>query len=97
MYTGTAMAEAARCARMSPAISSSGANVRLAAQARRPVDGNKRLAWLATWVFLAKSGTVLDPDDGAVYQPVVDVAAGAIDDVDSIAAALASFSVRASD
>jgi hypothetical protein len=37
------------------------------------------------------------PDDDGAYQLVVDVAAGAIDDVDSIAAALASFSVRASD
>jgi len=53
------------------------------------VDGNKRLAWLATWVFLAKNGTVLDPDDDAAYRLVVDVASGAIDDVDSIAAALA--------
>jgi prophage maintenance system killer protein len=48
-------------------------------------------------VFLAKNGTALDPDDDAAYQLVVDVAAGAIDDVDSIAAALASFSVSASD
>jgi death-on-curing protein len=54
------------------------------------VDGNKRLAWLATWVFLAKNGTVLDPDDDdAAYRLVVDVAAGAIDDVDTIAALLA--------
>jgi death-on-curing protein len=29
------------------------------------VDGKKRLAWLATWVFLAKNDTVLDPDDDA--------------------------------
>ena len=26
------------------------------------VDGNKRLAWLATYVFLAKNGVDLDPD-----------------------------------
>jgi death on curing protein len=57
------------------------------------MDGNKRLAWLATWVFLAKNGTVLDPEDDAAYELVVDVAAGAIDDVDEIAAVLASFSV----
>jgi death-on-curing protein len=55
------------------------------------VDGNKRLAWLATWVFLAKNGTVLDPDDDAAYELVVDVASGAVDDVEAIAAALASF------
>jgi death-on-curing protein len=53
------------------------------------VDGNKRLAWLATWVFLAKNGTMLDPDNDAAYRLVVDVAAGAIDDVVTIAAMLA--------
>jgi death-on-curing protein len=57
------------------------------------VDGNKRLAWLATYVFLAKNGTVVDPDDDTAYELVVDVAAGAIDDVDRIAAVLASFAV----
>ena len=31
------------------------------------VDGNKRLAWLATYVFLAKNGVELDPDDDAAY------------------------------
>ena len=40
------------------------------------VDGNKRLAWLATY---------------AAYDLVVAVAAGTIDDVDEIAAALACF------
>ena len=53
------------------------------------VDGNKRLAWLATWVFLAKNGTMLDPDNDAAYRLVVVVAAGAIDDVVTIAAMLA--------
>jgi death-on-curing protein len=57
------------------------------------VDGNKRLAWLATWVFLATNGTILDPDDDVAYLLVVDVAAGMIDDVDSIAAVLVSFPV----
>ena len=52
------------------------------------VDGNTRLAWLATWVFLAKNGTVLDPDDDVAYRVVVDVAAGEIDDVETIAAML---------
>jgi death-on-curing protein len=60
------------------------------------VDGNKRLAWLGTWVFLAKNGTILDPDDDAAYELVVGVAAGEIDDVDTIAALLASFAVRSS-
>jgi death-on-curing protein len=60
------------------------------------VDGNKRLAWLATWVFLAKNGTILDPADDAAYDLVVGVAAGAIDDVDRIAGVLASFAVDSS-
>lgn len=60
------------------------------------VDGNKRLAWLATWVFLAKNDTILDPDDDAAYDLVVSVAAGEIDDVDRIAGVLASFVVNAS-
>jgi death on curing protein len=55
------------------------------------VDGNKRLAWLATWVFLAKIGATLDPDDEAAYGLVIDVASGAIDDVDAIAAVLSWF------
>ena len=53
------------------------------------VDGNKRLAWLATWVFCAKNGVELDPDDDAAYDLVVAVAAGEIDDVETIAQALA--------
>ncbi len=54
-------------------------------------DGNKRLAWLATYVFLAKNGIVLDADDDAAYDFVVAVADGSIDDVGEIAAVLASF------
>ena len=55
------------------------------------VDGNKRLAWLATWVFLAKNDVVLDPDEDAAYELVVAVAAGEIDDVAEIARSLALF------
>jgi len=55
------------------------------------VDGNKRLAWLATYVFLAKNGIVLEADDDPAYDLVVGVASGAIDDVEEIAAALGSF------
>ncbi len=55
------------------------------------VDGNKRLAWLATYVFLAKNGVELDPDDDAAYALVIAVAAGEIDDVGEIAAVLASW------
>jgi death on curing protein len=52
------------------------------------VDGNKRLAWLATYVFLAKNGVELDPDDDDAYALVVGVASGAISDVTEIASAL---------
>jgi death-on-curing protein len=55
------------------------------------LDGNKRLAWLATYVFCAKNGTELDPSDEAAYDLVVGVAAGEIDDLETIAAALRSF------
>jgi death-on-curing protein len=54
-------------------------------------DGNKRLAWLATYVFLAKNDVVLNPDDDEAYDFVVAVAAGEIDEVRDIAAILASF------
>ncbi len=55
------------------------------------VDGNKRLAWLATYVFLSKNGITLEPSDDAAYELVMAVACGSIDDVGEIAAALASF------
>jgi death-on-curing protein len=49
------------------------------------VDGNKRLAWLATYVFCAKNGVELDPRDDDAYAVVVGVAAGELDDVREIA------------
>jgi len=52
------------------------------------VDGNKPLAWLATYVFCAKNGVELDPDDDAAYDFVVALAAGEIDDVAEIARVL---------
>ena len=55
------------------------------------VDGNKRLAWLATYVFLAKNGVELDPDDDAAYEFVIAVADGTLDDIEEIAAVLQSF------
>jgi death on curing protein len=55
------------------------------------VDGNKRLAWLATYVFLAKNDVELDPDDDAAYDLVIAVAAGEIVDVAEIAATLATW------
>ena len=58
------------------------------------VDGNKRLAWLATYVFCAKNGVELDADKDAAYDLVIAVAAGSVDEIGEIAATLASF-VRA--
>jgi death-on-curing protein len=55
------------------------------------VDGHKRLAWLATYVFLAKNGVDLDPDDDAAHAFVIAVAAGEIDEVGEIATVLASW------
>jgi death-on-curing protein len=55
------------------------------------VDGNKRLAWLATYVFLAKNDVELDPEDDEAYDLMVAVADGTIDEVDEIAVMLASF------
>jgi death-on-curing protein len=55
------------------------------------VDGNQRLAWLATYVFLAKNGMELDPDDDDAYALVVGVASGEISDVAEIASALGAW------
>ena len=49
------------------------------------VDGNKRLAWLATYVFCAKNGVELSPSDDDAYDFVVAVAAGDFEDVQTIA------------
>jgi death-on-curing protein len=55
------------------------------------VDGNKRLAWLATYVFCAKNGVELDAPDDAAFDLVVAVASGELDDVEEIARRLAQF------
>lgn len=55
------------------------------------VDGNKRLAWLATWVFCAKNGIELRPSDDDAYDLVIRIASGELDEVERIASALASF------
>jgi death-on-curing protein len=52
------------------------------------VDGNKRLAWLATYVFCAKNGIALDPTDDEAYGLVMALAAGELDDLEVVAAAL---------
>ncbi len=43
------------------------------------IDGNKRLGWLATFVFYALNGIRLDAPDDAAYDIVIGVATGAID------------------
>ena len=58
------------------------------------VDGNKRLGWLATAVFLEINGVpVVHASNDAVYDLVLGVAAGR-DSVDTIAAALGDIVVK---
>ncbi|APU40474.1 MULTISPECIES: type II toxin-antitoxin system death-on-curing family toxin [unclassified Streptomyces] len=56
------------------------------------VDGNKRIAWYAAWVFLHMNGHPLDPefDVDEAEQFVLDVCQGALD-VPKIAAQLPRF------
>lgn len=72
------------------AVSKAAALLHSLATTRPLVDGNKRLAWLATFVFLAKNDVVLDAGDEAAFKLVSDVAAGALDEVGDIAAVLAT-------
>jgi len=51
------------------------------------VDGNKRLGWLATVVFLDLNGRSVTLDDEAAFRLVMDVAEGRLD-VDGIAGIL---------
>ncbi len=51
------------------------------------VDGNKRLAWLATVVFLDINGQAVELDDDAAFELVMAVAEGSLD-VSEIAARL---------
>jgi death-on-curing protein len=51
------------------------------------VDGNKRLGWLATVVFLDLNGQSVTLDDDAAFRLVMDVAEGRLD-VDGIAGIL---------
>jgi death-on-curing protein len=52
------------------------------------VDGNKRLAWLATYVFLDINGHRVNASNDDVVEFVLAVAAGELDDVAAIAAPL---------
>lgn len=57
------------------------------------VDGNKRLGWLATWVFCAKNGVELSPDEDEAYDLMIAVASGELDEVEAIARRLRGFVV----
>lgn len=57
------------------------------------VDGNKRLAWLATFVFLDTNGQRMLSDQRSVVELVVAVAAGELADLEKIAEPLRAWSV----
>ncbi|MGR3937784.1 type II toxin-antitoxin system death-on-curing family toxin [Streptomyces sp. BRA346] len=53
------------------------------------VDGNKRMAWMCTVVFLDLNGVeMVDVDQDEAYKLVVGVASGALDEVGDITAQL---------
>lgn len=52
------------------------------------VDGNKRMGFGCTSVFLHANGAPLELDEEAAYDLVIDVVTGALDTVTDIAAAL---------
>lgn len=57
------------------------------------VDGNKRLAWLATFVFLDANGQRMLTGQTSVVELVVAVAAGELADLEKIAEPLRAWSV----
>ena len=56
------------------------------------VDGNERLALLATYVFLDLNGHELNATQEAAYSLVISVADGTLSDVEKIAERLAAWS-----
>jgi death-on-curing protein len=52
------------------------------------VDGNKRLAWLSGYTFLALNGVDVTATNEQAYELIMAVAAGRLDDVPGIAKAL---------
>ena len=52
------------------------------------VDGNKRLAWLATVVFCHINGQLIDAPDDDAYDVVIAIADGSIAEVGEIASQL---------
>lgn len=59
------------------------------------MDGNKRLGWLAMWVFLAKNGVEIDAEDDEAYDLVIGIAAGEHREVTDIADRLRGMPRRA--
>jgi death on curing protein len=57
------------------------------------VDGNKRLAWLATYVFLDINGHTMVTDQRSVVELVMSVADGSLADLEKIADKLRRWSV----
>lgn len=55
------------------------------------VDGNKRVAWHSTAVFCRDNGAPLYPNEDDAYKLMIDIATGALEDVDAIADQLAAF------
>ena len=60
------------------------------------VDGNKRLAWTACRTFLAINAQWISAPEDERFNLVVAVAAGAMSDLDAIAAQLCSWSYQES-
>ncbi len=61
------------------------------------VDGNKRLAWLATVVFCYINGLLIDAPDDDAYDFVIAIADGTISEVGEIASRLERWSRPVSD
>ncbi|MEU8273874.1 type II toxin-antitoxin system death-on-curing family toxin [Microbispora bryophytorum] len=55
------------------------------------IDGNKRVAWVSTVVFLAYNGVEVDTDDDSAYDLVIAVASGKLTEVGEIADVLRGF------
>jgi death-on-curing protein len=60
------------------------------------VDGNKRLAWAATEVFLLVNGSAVTAEEDELFELVITVADGTLSDVEKIAERLASVSAARS-
>lgn len=56
------------------------------------VDGNKRLAWLATTVFCYINGFLIDAPDDDAYDFVISIADGTLSEIGEIAAQLQAWS-----